>query len=187
MKYIKILNIIAIILIFTPFVKYCSSNDEKHHTKVEQNNTLKSTEAEKNSHVRRASPENIWDKITISEKGNYITGFGLILTVVSEISRFKFENIPFSSYCMLFSLAILIFTLYKLFSGKFKRLTLYYLINIILVFIVYYEYSGRFHDSDMIKWGYYCYLSASILLFILRLIFRKRCKKNSIESILEQT
>jgi membrane-associated HD superfamily phosphohydrolase len=186
MKFVKILNILALLLIFTPFIKYCSEGEEQHHTKKDNMATV-SKEANQVTATKSEREENLWDKITVSKVGNYITGWGMVFLTITDLVEFKFNRVALEFYSITISFFLLIFTLYKLIAAKFKRLTLYYLINLLLIVLSFYLVTGGFHDADTIKWGFYAYLTANTMLFVLRLIVRKHCKKESIESILEQT
>ncbi|MEI6091576.1 MAG: hypothetical protein WCR42_14065 [bacterium] len=186
MKFVKILNILALLLIFTPFIKYCSEGEEQHHTKKDNVATV-SKEANPVRATKSDREENLWDKITVSKEGNYITGWGMVFFTLTDIVEFKFNQVAFEFYSITISFFLLIFTLYKLITGKFKRLTLYYALNWVFIAVAFYLVTQGFHDGDTVRWGFYAYIAANTVLLVLRLIIRKHCKKESIEAMLEQT
>ncbi len=186
MKFVKIFNILSLLLIFTPFVKYCSNNDTKQVDNKDKVEAV-SSEAVSDKVSKTEREENIWDKITLSKKGNYITGWGMVFFTLTDVVEFKFNKVALEFYSITISFFLLIFTLYKLIAGKFKRLTLYYAISWLCVLIAFYFVTHGFNDTEYIKWGFYAYLASNTVLLIIRLAIRKQCKKESVEAILEQT
>lgn len=186
MKFVKIFNILALLLIFTPFIKYCTEGEEQHHNKKDKVETAakEATPVEENKTDRE---ENLWDKITVSKEGNYITGWGMVFFTITDVAELKFNQVALEFYAITISFFLLIFTLYKLIAGKFKLLTLFYALNWLFVALAFYLVTHGFQDNDNIKWGFYAYIASNTVLLVLRLIIRKHCKKESIEAMLEQT
>jgi len=186
MKFVKIFNILSILLIFTPFIKYCTETEEQNYNKkdkveavVKESSSVKGNKAERE--------ENIWDKITVSKEGNYITGWGIVFFTITDVAELKFNEIALEFYAITISFFLLIFTLYKLIAGKFNLLTLFYMINWLLICLAIYLVTHGFHDNDKVKWGFYAYIASNTVLLVIRFIIRKHCKKESIEAMLEQS
>jgi hypothetical protein len=189
MKTLRLLNIVALLLIFTPFFQMCSDNPtpEKSETPVldllsaqniaSDSLSLSSSESDslalppqdvQDDGMEKANiAEKFWELITFPGEHFTATAFGLLVLSIFEILDGNPSEIWVGTIFTNCSIFLTIFTLTRLIKSRNKRLSLLLLINIVFILAAFGSAVLTLDSVHQIKWGFYSYLAATILLLVL--------------------
>lgn len=184
MKTLKLANILALMLIFTPFlfVEMCDSKKAATETILIDSSvvgtldtivadsisidsvSLAPTALKATEKTNTASFWNrLWEGMAISNfhDGLHVTGFGLLYFAVTE------GNFSLAAILMVLSTFLYLIALGKLLTKKYSYLPMLYGISCLSIgfLVIYFAY--YFKDSaDRMQWGLYLYLLNSIFLVV---------------------
>jgi hypothetical protein len=111
--------------------------------------------------------EKFWELITFPGEHFTATAFGLLVLSIFEILDGNPGEIWVGTIFTNCSIFLTIFTLTRLIKSRNKRLSVFILINIALILAAFGSAVLTLDSVYQIKWGFYSYLSVTVLLLVL--------------------
>jgi hypothetical protein len=184
MKTLRILNVVALLVIFTPFFQMCSNEKSESPAPVassthSDDSVLAQTDSTDESpgdtttavlQPMEVSTANVldqfWEQITFPGENFTATGLGLLLIAILEVVDGHPENIWIGTVFLILSLILLTTTLVKTIRSRTNRLRLLLLLNVLAVAAMFAAAFITLEELSQVKWGYYLYLAISGFLYL---------------------
>jgi hypothetical protein len=185
MKIVKILNAVALALIFSPFFQMCNDSDKfslpaevsediagmdslsgdtstnKRPSQIDR--ALDSTSLVPSDQTMSAVKdeksflEKAWEFITFP--GNDSTGFGLTVFTVVMIFEGSMSNIDWIAWFTTLSVLLTIVCMIRVALRRFNGLTYLYSANILVLIGAFASALNQLDHIHQIKWGFYAYFA----------------------------
>jgi len=194
MYFLKIVNVLALLFIFTPFFQMCSDNSFRPETASDTEDiaiasedrimedslsiamgldTLASTVEEV---AEEPSPfSKFWDLITAPGKNFTLTGFGMLVRTIFQLFAWTFITWV-AEILISISILLSIYSLIRVLRNKSKKLSIIVTLNFSILITTFILAFITFEKLSQIKWGFYIY---SILILIM-VVQSFRLKKHTV-------
>jgi hypothetical protein len=186
MKTLRLLNIAAVLLLFTPFFQMCSDDegeaaivettpreDVADTSSVQSDESIADQSIDGRTDVdsgEKSFLERFWELITVPGDNFTTTAFGLFVITVLDISEGHFLDIWIGSVLTIASLLLTLSTLILLLKGRLNHIVRLLWINLFLILATFIAAIAAFDSISQVKWGYYAYLgTVGLLLFQARI------------------
>jgi hypothetical protein len=205
MKFIKIVNVLALLFIFTPFFQMCSDDiggkrgvtenadsiavgtdslaeialaDSIHEDTLSQDINVDTMASKLPAQEVVDQPDMLskfWQLITAPGGNSTITGFGMLVRTIFQLVEWTFYT-WIGEILISFSILLSIYSLFRLIKNKAKRLPGILILNFLILITTFGLAFITFEEFSQIKWGFYSYL----FLILVMLIQSFRLKKHAV-------
>jgi hypothetical protein len=200
MKIVKILNAVALALIFSPFFQMCNDSDKfslpaevsediagmdslsgdtstnkqpsQIDRAVDSTSLVPSDQTMSAVKDEKSFLEKAWEFITFP--GDDSTGFGLtVITVVMIFERGSMSNIDWIPWLTTLSVILTIVCLIRVTLRRLNGLTYLYSANILVLIGAFASALNQLDHIHQIKWGFYAYFAIVLLTTLMSYMAQK--------------
>lgn len=185
MKFIKIVNVLALLFIFTPFFQMCSDESGRGRISTDADTTtvitpglaeialadsiLEDTLSRDTSQATLFTTlpmqevveeptilSNFWQLITAPGENSTITGFGMLVRTIFQLFEWTFYT-WIGEILISFSILLSAYSLVRLIKNKSRRLPGILILNFLILLTTFGLAFITFEKFSQIKWGFYSY------------------------------
>jgi hypothetical protein len=178
MRTLKVLNIVAIVLLFTPFFQMCSDEKKLDHNAVAAKDLVAADSATTSpvpTPHPSASPapvddtlwfEEFWELITVPDSNMTMTAFGLFVQAIFQLLDGRPQDIWMGSLFAIISMVLTFAGMIRLLKRKPNGLSRLYLANLLSVLAMFISALLTLDHLYQVRWGFYAYAAVIIALVI---------------------
>lgn len=198
MKFLRYINILAILLIFSPFFQLCTSNSKNVDCETEYvdeqieldsgvesksyDNSMEDLDDEKQLVLddqpiinhKKINIRVIWDLMVSNNNEGILTGFGMTVILFLFIIDQEINQLAILSFLISTSLILTLISLLKVFRNHILRLKFIYFSNSFILIASFIFAYIIFEELNQIKWGFYAYSFSIFILTFMSFLFRKK-------------
>lgn len=179
MKTLRLLNIAAVLLLFTPFFQMCSDDEADDIAVAQIADPTADTASSRSTQLiprdsgateipeeEKSTMEEFWELITVPGDNFTTTAFGLFVITAVDVSEGHLSDIWIGSFFTIGSLILTTSSLILLMKRRLKNVVILLWINIALILAAFVAAVVTFDSISQVKWGYYLYLATVGLLLV---------------------